>query len=416
MTALRIGMVGIGYAGLPMAVALARAGNQVFGYDIDRHRVDVVNAGRSPVDTVTGEEIAALGTDLRASADPAVLAGCEVILICAPTPVDRGEPNLRPLLGAVATVRDQLRPGQLVVVESTTHPGTTDGLVLPVLEESGLVAGVDFNLAYSPERIDPGNARFGVANTPRVVGGLTPACRDRAAAVYDQVGQVHLARGMREAEAAKILENTYRQVNIALVNEFAQICHGMGIDVWDTIEAAATKPYGFASFWPGAGVGGHCIPADPLYLVHEAASQGMAFRMAETAHEINESQPLWVADRVCKELELGGIPAAGAATVLLLGVTYKADTVDTRHTPAAPIARFLQDRGVRVLCHDPYANGLAWPGGRIERVPDLDSALAQADMTVLLQRHRQYGPEVFAAARRLFDTTGSVATPRTVRL
>ena len=401
-------MVGIGYAGLPMAVALARVGNQVAGYDIDHRRVDQVNAGRSPVDTVTDEQLRSLGPDLRASTDPAVLAACDVILICAPTPVEDGAPNLEPLLSAVRTVRDQLRPGQLVVVESTTHPGTTDGLVLPLLEESGLTAGVDFNLAYSPERIDPGYAVFGVANTPRVVGGLTTACRDRAAELYCQVGTVHLTRSTREAEAAKILENTYRQVNTALVNEFAQICWALDIDVWDTIEAASTKPYGFAPFWPGAGVGGHCIPADPLYLVHAAASQGKQFRMAETAHEINEGQPLWVADRICKELEAGGRSAA-AASVLLLGVTYKADTADVRHTPAAPIARALQERGVRVLFHDPYAEELSWPGGRIEREPDLAAALADADMTVVLQRHREYQPEVIGGARTIFDTTGRVA-------
>ena len=407
MATQRIGLVGIGYAGLPMAVALARLGNQVYGYDIDFRRVDMVNAGRSPVDTVTDEQLRSLGPDLRASTDPAVLGECDAILICAPTPVDNGTPNLEPLLSATRAVRDQLRAGQLVVVESTTHPGTTDGLVLPVLEESGLKAGVDFQLAYSPERIDPGNATFGVSNTPRVVGGLTTACRDRAAELYGQVGPVHLTRGMREAEAAKILENTYRQVNTALVNEFSQICWAMDIDVWDTVHAASTKPYGFAPFWPGAGVGGHCIPADPLYLVHAAASQGRPFRMAETAHAINEGQPLWVADRVCKELESSGRSAA-SATVLLLGVTYKADTADVRHTPAEPIARALQERGVRVRFHDPYARELSWPGGHIERVPDLAEALAAAHMTVVLQRHREYGPEVLGAARSLFDTTGTV--------
>jgi nucleotide sugar dehydrogenase len=403
----RIGMVGIGYAGLPMAVALARVGNRVWGYDIDYRRVDKVNAGRSPVDTVTDEELRALGPDLRASTDPAVLGGCDVILVCAPTPVDDGTPNLEPLLSATRAVRDNLRRGQLVVVESTTHPGTTDGLVQPVLEETGLKAGVDFNLAYSPERIDPGNATFGVANTPRVVGGLTAACRDRAAALYEQVGTVHLTKSMREAEAAKILENTYRQVNTALANEFSQICWAMDIDVWDTIHAASTKPYGFAPFWPGAGVGGHCIPADPMYLVHAAASLGRPFRMAETANEINEGQPLWVADRICKELEAGGRSAV-AATVLLLGVTYKADTADVRHTPAGPIARALQERGVRVRFHDPYAAELSWPGGHIEREPDLAAALADADMTVVLQRHREYEPAVIGGARTVFDTTGKV--------
>lgn len=407
MSGQRVGMVGIGYAGLPLAVELARVGNHVTGFDIDAHRVDLVNSGLSPVDTVSDDDIRALAGRLDASTDASVLAGCEVIVVCAPTPVRGDRPDLEPLLGAVASVRDNLRPGQLVVVESTTHPGTTDSLVLPVLEETGLKAGTDFNLAYSPERIDPGNTRYGITTTPRIVGGLTETCADRAVALYSQVTQVHRTRGMREAEAAKILENTYRQVNIALVNEFAQLCHSMDIDVWDTIDAAATKPYGFTSFRPGPGVGGHCIPADPLYLVHHVATMGLPFHMAETAHQVNEGMPLWVADRIVKELESAGTPA-DTATVLLLGVTYKADTADTRHTPAAPIAQALLERGVRVVCHDPYSEGLSWPEGRIESVPDLDEALGTADMTVLLQRHREYDTaHLGRTARRLFDTSGA---------
>ncbi|MFB6824905.1 nucleotide sugar dehydrogenase [Streptomyces virginiae] len=408
MSGQRVGMVGIGYAGLPLAVELARVGNHVTGYDIDTARVALVNAGRSPVDTVTDEDIRSLDGRLSASADPAVLADCEVIVVCAPTPVTGERPDLRPLLGATAAVRDQLRPGHLVIVESTTHPGTTDSMLLPVLEESGLKAGVDFGLAYSPERIDPGNASYGITTTPRVVGGLTAACADRAVEFYRQVTVVHRAKGMREAEAAKILENTYRQVNIALVNEFAQLCHSMDIDVWDTIDAASTKPYGFASFRPGAGVGGHCIPADPLYLVHQAATMGLPFHMAETAHRVNEGMPLWVADRIAKDLGATADPV-GSPTVLLLGVTYKADTADTRHTPAVPIAASLLERGFDVVFHDPYADELTWPEGRITAVSDLDAALAGADMTVLLQRHREYTPERIAGARWLFDTTGSAA-------
>ncbi|MEV4880781.1 nucleotide sugar dehydrogenase [Streptomyces cyaneofuscatus] len=247
---------------------------------------------------------------------------------------------------------------------------------------------------------------YGITTTPRVVGGLTPACAERAVEFYRQVTVVHRAKGMREAEAAKILENTYRQVNIALVNEFAQLCHSMDIDVWDTITAASTKPYGFASFKPGAGVGGHCIPADPLSLVHRDATMGLPFHMAETAHQVNEGMPLWVADRVAKDLDASGNPL-DSATVLLLGVTYKADTADTRHTPAVPIAAALLRRGIRVVFHDPYADELVWPDDRIEGVSDLGAALAGADMTVLLQRHKEYTQELLAGARRLFDTTGT---------
>lgn len=404
----RIGMVGLGYAGLPLAVALARVGNHVVGYDIDTWRVGQINAGRSPVDTVTDDEIRELGDRMSAATEPHVLADCDVIVVCVPTPVDGDKPDLGPLRSAARTVGEQLRAGQLIIIESTTHPGTTDGMVQPILEESGLKAGVDFNLAYSPERVDPGNQRFGITTTTRVVGGLTEQCRDRAADLYRQVTEVYLTKGMREAEAAKILENTYRQVNIALVNEFAQVCHVMDIDVWDTINAAATKPYGFTPFRPGAGVGGHCIPADPLYLVHRAASLGITFRMAETAHRVNEGMPVWVADRISKDLEDRGVQVDGS-TVLLLGLAYKPDVSDARHTPALPVAKSLLLRGARVLVHDPYVNELSWPYGRLMVESDVRAAMATADVTVLLQRHRPYDDELLSQAAWLFDTTGATA-------
>ncbi|WP_225726464.1 MULTISPECIES: nucleotide sugar dehydrogenase [unclassified Nocardia] len=407
MFAQRLGIIGIGYVGLPLAAAFAEAGYSVVGIDIDRGRVDRLNAGLSPIDTVTDAEVAAMRGRFRATTDPAVLSDCETIVVCVPTPIEDERPDLGPLTSATTTVRDRLRPGQLIIVESTTYPGTTHGLLLPILEESGLRAGVDFALAYSPERIDPGNTRFNVRNTPRVVGGLTETCARRATDFYRLITEVHPAKGMREAEAAKILENTFRQINIALVNEFAQLCHSLEIDVWDTISCAATKPYGYMPFWPGAGVGGHCIPVDPLYLVHHAASLGLPFHMAETANRVNKSAPLWVADRGVKHLEDLGIPA-NAATVLLLGVTYKPDTADTRNTPAVPIVRALRERGVSVMFHDPYVDTLRWPDGEINRVPDLAEALREADLTILLQRHRGYDLDLIAGARRLFDTTGSI--------
>ncbi|MEU7145428.1 nucleotide sugar dehydrogenase [Nocardia sp. NPDC046473] len=415
MFAQRLGIIGIGYVGLPLAAAFARAGNSVIGIDIDRGRVDRVNAGLSPVDTVADAEVAAIRGKFRATTDSSVLSECETIVVCVPTPVEDERPDLTPLTSATETVRDHLRPGQLIIIESTTYPGTTHDLLLPILEETGLRAGIDFALAYSPERIDPGNTRYNVMNTPRVVGGLTTVCRERAAAFYRQITEVHLAKGMREAEAAKILENTFRQINIALVNEFAQLCHSMNIDVWDTIDCAATKPYGFMPFWPGAGVGGHCIPVDPLYLVHHAFTLGLPFHMAETANRVNKSAPLWVADRVSKNLEDSGV-AVHAANVLLLGVTYKPDTADTRNTPAVPIASSLLERGASVSFHDPYVEKLRWPDGEIERVPDLAAALRQADLTILLQRHRDYDLPMIAAARRLFDTTGSLRSADVISL
>ncbi|WP_020497363.1 nucleotide sugar dehydrogenase [Sciscionella marina] len=399
-------IVGIGYTGLPLAVAQARLGRQVTGFDISTERVDAVKALRSPVDTVADTELAEVAERLSATRDPAVLGTADIVVVCAPTPVkEDDQPDLTPLRSAVATVRDHLRPGQLVIVESTTYPGTTDALLLPILEESGLRAGADFDLAYSPERIDPGNARFDLSNTPRLVGGLTERSRDRTAEFYRGVTQVHLTKGMREAEAAKILENTFRQVNIALVNEFAQLCHSMELDVWDTIRAAATKPYGFKVFWPGSGVGGHCIPADPLYLVHHATTLGLRFRMAETAHRVNKGMPLWVSDRVCKHLENSSIAVTGTK-ILVLGVTYKPDVADTRETPAEPIIGQFAERGADVSFHDPYIDVFA----DLQCVPDLDAAIVEADMVVLLQPHQEYTPEVLGNARRLFDTTGSASS------
>ncbi|WIV61930.1 nucleotide sugar dehydrogenase [Amycolatopsis nalaikhensis] len=396
-------ILGIGYTGLPLAVAQARLGRQVTGFDISTERVEAVNALRSPVDTVLDSDLASVSGNLTATTDPSVLAEADVVVVCAPTPVrEDDQPDLVPLESAIATVRDHLKPGQLVIVESTTYPGTTDGLLLPILEESGLLAGVDFDLAYSPERIDPGNANFDLSNTPRLVGGLTDQSRDRAAEFYRGVTLVHLTKGMREAEAAKILENTFRQVNIALVNEFAQLCHSMELDVWDTIKAAATKPYGFKVFWPGPGVGGHCIPADPLYLVHHATTLGLRFKMAETAHNVNKGMPLWVADRVCKHLEDRSIAVDGA-NVLVLGVTYKPDVADTRETPAEPIVHQFLERGASVSFHDPYVDVFAG----LQCVPDLAEAMASADLVVLLQPHREYTAEVLGAAERLFDTTGA---------
>jgi nucleotide sugar dehydrogenase len=267
-------------------------------------------------------------------------------------------------------------------------------------------AGVDFALAYSPERVDPGNTRFGLANTPKVVGGLTAECGDRAAAFYRPLtGGIYLTRRPREAEAAKILENTYRQVNIALVNEFAQICHRLGVDVWDTLAAAATKPFGFAPFYPGPGVGGHCIPEDPMYIAVRASELGVPFSLVETAQRINASMPAWFADRICKHLG-DRIGSHVGARVLLLGITYKPDIADIRNSPAIRLARELLDQGVDVCFHDPHHELLVGDAVALRRVADLDASLRESDLTVLLKRHREYTDDVLATVPRLFDTTG----------
>jgi nucleotide sugar dehydrogenase len=402
-----VAVVGLGYAGLPLAVAAAAAGYQVRGVDIAAARVDQINRSSSPVDTVTSAALAAARPRLHATTDPGCLPHCSTIVVCVPTPLDGdGQPDLRPLRSATATVRDHLRSGQLVIVESTTYPGTTDGPLREILQQSGLTAGADFALAYSPERVDPGNTDYTLTNTPKLVGGLTEGCRDRAAVFYRALGApVHLTRGTREAEAAKILENTQRQVNIALVNEFAQLCHHMGVDVWDTLAAAATKPFGYIPYRPGPGVGGHCIPADPMYLVHRAGEMGIPSRLAQAAQDINDGMPLWVADRICKHLECAGVELADA-DVLLLGVTYKPDIADTRNTPATAIITELRGRGVPVRFHDPYVIELDTGTNVLRRTEDLADALGDATLSVLLQRHRAYDAELLADARALFDTTG----------
>src|SRR5690349_1676957 len=316
-----------------------------------------------------------------------------VTVICVPTPLtaDNG-PDLDAVRSAAALAARRLRPGALVVLESTTYPGTTEEVVRPLLEkESGLTAGLDFSLAFSPERIDPGNPAFGIRNTPKVVGGVTPSCTEAAAAFYATIcDHVVRAASAREAEMAKLLENTYRHVNIALVNEMAIFCHELGVDLWDAIRCAATKPFGFQAFYPGPGVGGHCIPIDPNYLSYKVRAElGHPFRFVELAQEINNSMPAYVVQRV-QELLNEDAKALRGAKVLLLGVTYKADIADQRQSPAEPLARQLLSRGAEVTYHDPFVPTWQPAGELLTRVADLDTALATADVVVLLQPHGQY--------------------------
>jgi nucleotide sugar dehydrogenase len=346
--------------------------------------------------------------------DGAVIGDANTAVICVPTPLsDENGPDLRAVTGAARTIARHLRPGMLVVLESTTYPGTTDDVVRPVLEDSGLVAGADFALAFSPERIDPGNPRFGPHNTPKVVGGYTPACTERAAGFYGRFVQtVVRTRGTREAETAKLLENTYRHVNIALVNEMARFCHELGIDLWDVIRAAATKPFGFQAFYPGPGVGGHCIPIDPNYLSHNVRTRlGYPFRFVELAQEINATMPAYVAHRAQNLLNADGLALRGAS-VLLLGVTYKADIADQRESPATPLAEQLAALGAVVSYHDPHV-----PRWHVPRTDDLEGAVAAADLVILIQPHRGYDADALARiAKRFFDTRGVTSVPEAHRL
>jgi UDP-N-acetyl-D-glucosamine dehydrogenase len=408
-----LAVIGLGYVGLPLASEASRAGMSVVGFDVDSDLVDALNTGRSHVDDLTDGDIAKmLGGGFRATTDESEIESADVAVICVPTPLSQdGGPDLRAVTNAVEAVGRHLRSGMLVVLESTSYPGTTDEVVRPLLESSGLRAGVDFHLAYSPERIDPGNKQFGPRNTPKVVGGHTPACSERAAAFYNRfIDTVVCTRGTREAETAKLLENTYRHINIALVNEMARFCHELGIDLWDVIRAAATKPFGFQPFYPGPGVGGHCIPIDPNYLSHNVRARlGYPFRFVELAQEINATMPSYVAHRAQNILNSVGKPVSGS-TVLLLGVTYKPNVADQRESPAVPVARHLLSLGGRVSFHDPHVASWTAAPPEIDHMPDLDEAVRTADLVILLQHHREFDPDALAKRAKLFFDTRGVTT------
>jgi UDP-N-acetyl-D-glucosamine dehydrogenase len=411
-----LAILGLGYVGLPLAREAARAGLSVVGFDADASIPDGLNAGKSPVDTVSDAEVAEIvRRGFRATSVAEEIRGAKVAAICVPTPLNvDSEPDLTAVVAATRTVADVLEDGMLVVLESTTYPGTTEDVVKPILDEAGL----EFDLAYSPERIDPGNREYTLKNTPKVVGGVTPAGTARAAEFYGQfVDDVVVAKGAREAEMAKLLENTYRHVNIALVNEMARFCHDLEIDLWDVVRVAGSKPFGFQAFYPGPGVGGHCIPIDPQYLSHRVRTRlGYPFRLVELAEEVNASMPAYVAHRARDLLVANGVRPEGAR-VLLLGVSYKPDVADQRGTPAAPLALALLDAGVALEFHDPAVEEWRLRERTMRRVLDLESSVEQADLVVLVQNHSNYDVDALAeSARCFFDTRGVTTSPRAHRL
>jgi len=413
-------IIGLGYVGLPLALEATRAGHHVLGLDISEEVVCGLTRGLSHVDDLDNEDVRdMLALGFAATSDFSRLVEAQTVVICVPTPLSgEGAPDLVAVQAAVRNVAAHLHPGMLIVLESTTYPGTTDEMVRPVLEASGLVAGVDFHLAYSPERIDPGNARFGPKNTPKVVGGHTPACTTAAVAFYASfVDTVVRTKGTREAEMAKLLENTYRHINIAMVNEMARFCHELDIDLWDVISAASTKPFGFQAFRPGPGVGGHCIPIDPNYLSHNVRARlGYPFRFVELAQEINATMPAYVARRIQDLLNADGRALRGAST-LLLGVTYKPDIADTRESPAVPLAKILRAQGANLSFHDPYVKDWSVGGEEITAAADLIEGIRDADVCVLLQDHSAYDLNLIAGqCRRLFDTRGVCAPSDRVQL
>ena len=405
-------MIGLGYVGLPLAIAAVRSGFRVTGLDTSEKIVAGLMAGRSHVDDVSDAEIAEmLSYGFTATADEAALEPQDVIVICVPTPLSEADgPDLSAVRAATAAAARLVKAGTLVSLESTTYPGTTEEVVGPLLEKgSGLSAGIDFALAFSPERIDPGNPVYGFRNTPKIVGGLTASCTGAAEAFYSRIcDQVVRAKSAREAEMAKLLENTYRHVNIALVNEMLIFSRELDVDLWDSIRCAATKPFGFAPFYPGPGVGGHCIPIDPNYLSYKVRTLGYPFRFVELAQEINSRMPGYVTDRAA-ELLNRHTQAVNGAKVLLLGVTYKRDIADQRESPARPLARKLLARGAQLSYHDPHVPAWTIDGQPVPRAEDLPAALAGADLVILLQAHHAYDPAQLAqAARLLLDTRGVV--------
>lgn len=416
----KVVVIGQGYVGLPLAQEASRAGLTVVGLDLSPRIVDGLNAGISHIDDLSNDDIAEmLKNGYTATSDATTIADADYVVICVPTPLGQdGNPDLTPVEKASASIAQHLTAGTTVILESTTYPGTTDTLVAGIINEAGHTLGEDYYLAFSPERIDPGNPVYGLKNTPKVVGGVTPESTEKAVALYSQfIDTVVPVRGAREAETAKLLENTYRHINIALVNEMAKFCHDLDIDLWDVIDAAATKPFGFQAFYPGPGVGGHCIPIDPNYLSYEVKrSLGYPFRFVELAQEINLSMPKYISERVMEMLNEEKKSLNGAK-VLLLGVTYKANISDQRESPAVPVAAELAKRGAVLSYNDPYVEN--WTPGidGIEKVTDLDKGLAEADIVILLQKHRDYDVDALAGKSKVFfDTRGVTTSDKAVRL
>jgi UDP-N-acetyl-D-glucosamine dehydrogenase len=415
---MKIGIVGLGYVGLPLAVAFAEAGHEVIGLDTDPRKVEGLNAGRSHVEDVGDAALAPLAERLRATNNQADLASCEAIVICVPTPLTGSrEPDLTYLLDSATALSGVLQPEQLVVLESTTYPGTTRERLLPILEESGLSAGRDFHLAFSPERIDPGRTDYTVRTTPKLVGGITPACAERARELYALIcDEVIVLSSPETAELSKLLENIFRSVNIALVNELAQLCDRLEIDVWEVVDAAATKPFGFMRFEPGPGMGGHCLPVDPFYLAFKAREHDFYPEFIELAGKVNQTQPAFCVERIERALNDAGKPVNGSR-ILLLGVSYKAGVGDTRESPALKIARRLRDLGGEVSYHDPHVAELPELG--LASV-DLADALGSADAVAIVTAHPELDyAKVVSAAQLVVDFRGvtrGIEAPNLVRL
>jgi UDP-N-acetyl-D-glucosamine dehydrogenase len=416
----RIGIVGLGYVGLPLAVEFAQAGFRVVGIDVDARKVRSINAGVSHIEDVASERLKPLVRNrlIRAQADYKGCGKLDAILIAVPTPLRKTkDPDISYIVAALDALAPQVRAGQLIILESTTYPGTTDEVMRPVLESGGLMVGRDIFLAFSPERVDPGNKLYQTRNTPKVVGGSTPWCTKAAALLYGQaVDHVHPVSSTQSAEMIKLLENTFRAVNIGLVNEIALMCEKLGLDVWEVIDGAATKPFGFMRFYPGPGIGGHCIPLDPHYLAWKLRTLNYSARFIELASEINGHMPEVVVRRAGAMLN-DAKKSMNGSKVFVLGVAYKKDTGDTRESPALDVIRLLQDEGADVSFHDPYSNAVRAEDGRIEKgVALTPRSLSAADLVVIVTDHSAYDYQAIVKhARRVLDTRNATAGVKTGR-
>lgn len=405
----RVGVIGLGYVGLPLSVELAKSDFKVTGFDVSPDKVKLINAGKSDIDDIKDSDLSGIVSSghLKATTDEKMLSDMDIVMICVPTPLSKTkDPDVSYILAAMNWVQNFLKKGALVVLESTTYPGTTEDLILPILSDDKRKVGVDFFLAFSPERVDPGNATFHTKNTPRVVGGTTPACTKVAKFFYEQtISNIRTVSSTRAAEMVKLLENTFRSVNIGLVNEVALMCAKLDLNVWEIIDAAATKPFGFMPFYPGPGLGGHCIPIDPHYLSWKLKSLNYLARFIELAGDINSHMPEYVVDRIGALLNRKLSKAYTKATILILGIAYKRDIKDVRESPALDVMKLLEIKGARFIYNDPYVPEIEWNGGKIKSRKLTESLLKEVDMAVILTDHSSYDYQwITDKCPSIFDT------------
>lgn len=408
-----LGVIGLGYVGLPLAVEKAKMGYKTIGFDVQEQKVDMVKRGQNYIGDIVPEELTRIVTTgkLTATNDFSFIKDVDCVAICVPTPLDiYQQPDVSYVVQSTEDIARYIHPGMLIVLESTTYPGTTEEIVKPILEKSGLEVGKDIYLAFSPERVDPGNTLYNTKNTPKVVGGITTDCTEVAAALYESIleGKVHQVSSPAVAEMEKILENTFRNINIGLANEMAILCHKMGIDVWEVIDAAKSKPYGFMAFYPGPGVGGHCIPIDPFYLTWKAREYGYHTRLIETAGEINNYMPEFVLERSMKILNRFG-KALKNSKVLVLGVAYKQDIDDVRQSPALDVIDLLRLHGAEISYNDPFIPSFSYKGNTYHSTSLAAPVLQQADLVILLTMHTAYDYEWLQQnAKIIFDTKNAL--------